>query len=92
MVFCEPVGKAVSYLFRINLFCDWELLHEERLGSLPYDLSAVSSTLVTSIDYYYFCISSYLVPGNVDRYRISVFGSCMQFYCRKEVKNGSSKI
>ena len=91
MAFCEPLGKAVSYLFSMNLYRDWELSYEERLGSLPYDLSAVSSKLVIAIDYYYFCISSHLVQGNIDRYRISVFGNCMEVYCSKEVTNGSSK-
>ena len=74
---------TVSYLFRINLSQDWQLPYEERLGNLHYELTAVSSKRIISIDYFYFGISSYLIPGNVDRYQLPI----LQFYCNKDVIN-----
>ena len=79
--FCEPLSVTVSYLFRINLSQDWQLPYEERLGNLHYELTAVSSKHIISVDYFYFGISSYLIPGNVDRYQLPI----LQFYCNKDV-------
>ena len=81
--FCEPLSMAVSYLFRIDLSQDWQLPYEERLGNLPCGLTAVNSKRIMSVDYFYFGISSYLIPGNVDRYQLPI----LQFYCSKEVIN-----